>query len=152
MTRKEFVRRLRQTAKRANGYINPLPEEPDSELDAAERKLGFALPPILRYIYKHAGEDFFSLSYSVEQYLKWLPASEPKAANSWPEKLLPLSDEGDSIWLCLDCKHRSVPVLRYRGDFGPDSPDEECFEHVSPSFVEYLRAFISREEGGYCAE
>jgi len=55
MTRKEFVRKLRNSARRADGYVNPLLEDADRELDAAEKQLGFALPPIVRFIYEHAG-------------------------------------------------------------------------------------------------
>jgi hypothetical protein len=58
MTRKEFARALRQSFRRQYGYINPLPEDADERLDAVEARLGFALPPSVRFIFKHAGEDF----------------------------------------------------------------------------------------------
>ena len=45
-----------------------------------------------------------------------------RAAEGAARKVLPLSEEGDCIWLCLDCRRRVASVLQYRGDYGPDMP------------------------------
>ena len=144
MTPKEFARRLRRELRRSSGHVNPLPEDADEQLAVAEREIGFRLPPVLRFIFKHAGQDFFSPEWSVEHYAKL--RQEPV----WPDKLLPLAEEGCGIWLCLDCSRKAAPVIRWRGDLESENhTGPPNLEHVAPSFVEWLRGQISREEGGY---
>src|SRR5262245_25468285 len=97
MTRKQFARLLRQNFRRRYGYLNPLPEDADQRLDAVEARLDFALPTMVRFIYKHAGEDFVTPEWSAEEYLKW------RKNPAWPERIVPLAEDGCGIWYCLDC-------------------------------------------------
>lgn len=143
MTRNEFVRALRKHFRRQHGYLNSLPEDADERLDAVEASLWFALPPVARFVYKYAGEDFISPEWSAKQYRRW--CSDPK----WPRRLVPLVEEGCGIWLCLDCSRRRVPVLKWRGDYATEGTDDLHFEHQSPSFVEWLRRQLPREGNSY---
>jgi hypothetical protein len=143
MTRNEFARKLRKALHRKYGHVNPLPEEAGGDLEDAEARLGFPLPGIVRFIYKKAGVDFFSPEWSAKTYLEM--RSEPK----WPERMVPIADEGCGIWLCLDCSRKQAPVLHFRGD---ELPGDLVFEHAAPSFVEYLRGELPRSEGGYAKD
>ena len=69
MTRKEFAQALLKSFRRQYGYLNPLPEDADDRLNAVEARLGFALPPMVRFVYKHAGEDFVNPEWSADEYL-----------------------------------------------------------------------------------
>ena len=99
---------MRRNFHRTCGYLNRLPEETDEELDGLEVKLGFALPRIVRFVYKQAGEDFITPRWSVETCLKW------QTELKWPEKMVPLAEEGCGNWLCLDCsrKQRGGQIAR----------------------------------------
>jgi hypothetical protein len=139
MTRKEFARSLRKWFRQQNGYVNPLPEDADHTLDAVEAKLGFQLPRMVRFVFKHIGEDFINPEWSADEYAKLRDDGE------WPERMLPLTEEGCGIWLCLDCSHTVAPVIRWRGDYANEGEDELVFEHASPSFAEFLRSQLPRE-------
>ncbi|WP_439632231.1 SMI1/KNR4 family protein [Gemmata sp.] len=132
MTRKEFARALRKQFRRRRGHLNPLPEDAEERLDAVEHRLGFTLPADVRFIFTHAGEDFIAPEESVEQNVRL--RDDPQ----WPERMLVFAEEGCGIWLCIDCNHEAAPVLRWRGDYIKDAADPPIFEHVSPSFLDWL--------------
>ena len=137
MTRREFARALRKSFLRRHGHLAPLPEDADGRLGAVEARLGFALPPVVRFAYKHAGEDFVDPEWSAGEYLRW-------REGGWPERVLPLAEEGCGVWLCVDCSHKLAPVLRWRGDLAPEGNDA-AFEHESASFAEWLRGLLARD-------
>lgn len=128
MTPSQFARLLRKRFRRRYGYINRLPEDTQARLEAVERRLGFGLPPVVRFIFEHAGEDFINPEWSAEHYGKW--RNDP----AWPERMVPLVEDGCGIWLCLDCSQKQAPVLKWRGDEATDESEELVFEHESPSF------------------
>ena len=143
MTRREFARLLRRSHHRRYGSVTPLPRDPDAQLARAEAALGFALPPIVRTIFEHAGADFVDLDWPVARYRAW--AAEP----GWPPGLLPYLEEGCGDYLCLDCSREHAPVLRWRGgDSDEAEPDRLIFERVASSFVAYLRGRLPKDRGG----
>jgi hypothetical protein len=137
MTRKEFARSLRRQFRQEFGFINPLPEDADELLDSVEAQLGFTLPPIVRFIYKYAGEDFVNPEWSAQEYLKW------NRDGKWPDRLLPLVEAGCGLWLCLDCTQKQVPVVMWRGDYAAGGVNDLIFEPESPSYVDWLREKVS---------
>ena len=140
MTRKEFARRLRKQFRRQHGYINPLPEDAVELLDGVEARFGFALPPIVRFVYQYAGEDFVSPEWSAEKYLEF--RADPK----WPQRMVPLAEEGCGIWLCVDCSQKQAPVMMYRGDYTTEESDDPVFEHEASSFAEWLRKDLPADD------
>lgn len=170
MTRREFAKKLRQRFRRMNGYVNPLPEDADDRLALAESTLGFALPAIVCSVFRYAGEDFINPEWSVEKYLSWRRdprrgirehrdgqpenrciIAEPVIGRRpvWPVYLMPIAEEGCGIWICVDCSRKQAPVISYRGDYMTGDTMELPLEHVSPSYVEWLRNRIPRDDGGY---
>jgi len=58
--------------------------------------------------------------------------------------MVPLALEGCGIWLCLDCSHKTAPVVRWRGDYAFEGADDLVFEHESPSFAVWLQGRLRR--------
>ena len=146
MTRKEFAKKLRRQFRRVNGYINPLPDDAKERLKTAESGLGFAWPGVVRFVFKHAGEDSVNPEWSAEKYVAFCRDAE------WPEKMVPLVEEGCGIWLCLDCSRKQAPVFRYRGDLWTKESPELVFEAETPTFVEWLRGQLPRADEGYAKD
>ena len=100
------------------------PPPTSEQLEAAEERLGFPLPALLRRVYLEVGNGGFGPGYgllglptsqaaadqsSVGKYtaLRLLPSKPP-----WPEKLIPLCEWGCGIASYLDCSRPGVPVVR----------------------------------------
>lgn len=104
-----------------------------SEIEGAERRLGFSIPPLLRSIYLEIGNggfgpglggriigvdrgyasDFGTLVETYEQ----LKGDQESEGNQWKDGLLPFCTWGCNIFSCVDCTAPDYPVYQFE-DFG----------------------------------
>ena len=108
------------------------------QIAAAEKKLGFAIPELLRQIYQQVGNGGFGPGYgifglptSAEDEKKslvsqYLMLHKLQTNPSWPVRLLPLCDWGCGIASYLDCSHPEAPVVRMDSNM----PKEDVVERV----------------------
>jgi hypothetical protein len=131
----------------------------ESDVQEAERRLGFSLPPLLRRLYLEIsngdfGDAFlpliyppgFRVSYPTETVVSmhWTPPSlEEQAAMAqagaeyfayWPEKVLIVCDHGCNMYSCVDCSKPEFPVLYFDGNAG-----EGVFALEAPSLNAWFR-------------
>lgn len=131
------------------------PPLPESELQRAEKLLGFELPPLLRELYAGVADGGYNrmLGLLVPQslvdpddpcivttYLAWtaeLPPGEPP----WPMDLLPIAYHGGDTYDCIDCSQPELPVIRFdpveEPYFGPAS-----FRPVAESFAIWWQEWL----------
>jgi hypothetical protein len=109
----------------AEPYPSALPEE----IADAEAQLGFHLPPLLRRVYEIANgslgpgvqgllpiamcDETLVTVYRIRVDSEYVPKpGEPGFGQlPWPQRLLPISDWGDAIWSCLDCRSDDGPIV-----------------------------------------
>jgi SMI1/KNR4 family protein SUKH-1 len=84
------------------------PPAPEETLTAAERSLGFALPPGLRRLYLEVADGGFgpgggllSIAAAVDRYRSLQTGDELPRGRAWPANLLPIQD-ADPGCECLD--------------------------------------------------
>lgn len=111
----ELIERVRRRV-RADG-CNRRPVPP-AELERAEARLGFPLPPTLRAIYLNVADGGFGPGYGllplldaeagvagesvVELYLSFCLPDPDDSEWHWPQCLLPINDWGCAIRSCVD--------------------------------------------------
>jgi hypothetical protein len=135
-----------------------IPSEPP-DFASDERRLGFALPPLMKQIYKEIGNGGFGPGYGLIGVSNRVPdydgrivpanyelfrASSTDEPNwNWPEGLLPVCDWGCAIRSCVDC---ADPNFRMR-IFDPNVHDgddwADSFFEESPSFKTWIAAWAS---------
>jgi len=132
-------------------------EPPDFASD--ESRLGFALPPLMKRIYKEIGNGGFGPGYGLIGLSNGVPNYDGRTAPEiyeslrgsstdepnwkWPERLLPLCDWGCAISSCVDC---ADPDFRIR-IFDPNVHDgddwADSFFEESPGFETWITAWAS---------
>jgi hypothetical protein len=132
-------------------------EPPDYASD--ERRLGFALPPLMKRIYIEIGNGGFGPAYGLiglsngvpdcdgmtapELYELFRGSSTDEPNWKWPEGLLPVCDWGCAIRSCIDC---TDPNFRMRL-FDPNVHDgddwADSFFEESSSFEAWITAWAS---------
>lgn len=135
---------------------------------AAERKLGFPFPELLREIYTKIGNGGFGPAYGfiglqggaidefrrslVRVYQDMKQYQEDSLLWCWPERLLPVCRLGCGMWSCLDCKRATVPVFIFDPNNLQSDPDDEdetrlrwanSFWFESRSFTAWLDAWLN---------
>lgn len=131
----------------------------DREMAAAEYRLGFRLPRLLRAIYgeianggfgesggflglvggvtNEAGQDSVSL---YESYREADPGDEHW---HWPEGLLPVCHLGCGMYHCVQCLDEALPVIWFEPNpHARGGPWDDSFFPFSPSLREYLSAWL----------
>src|SRR5262245_16217346 len=110
-----------------SGAASPHPPLSPETIAAAERQLGFALPPTLRALYARVGHGGFGPAYgllglvggarqeegldAVGVYQRSRRPSPGDPHWTWPEGLLPLVHLGCAMFLCVDCSDTSGMVV-----------------------------------------
>jgi hypothetical protein len=138
-----------------NTAYRPLSE---TDLNEAERQLGFALPDLLRKIYCEVGDGGFGPGYGfyrllegtdefpdetvVQLYTSFRELDPEDPSWSWPEKLLPLLDWGCAIRSCVHCSDPTLPVFR----FDPNSGSIAVFSTEGYSFENWLEAWLDGKD------
>ena len=131
----------------------------DREIAAAESRLGFRLPRLLRAIYGEISNGGFGESYgflglvggplnedgldSVSLYESYRQADPGDVFWHWPEGLLPVCDLGCAMYHCVQCLHEGSPVVWFEPNPHADgSPWDDSFIPFAPSLREYLSAWL----------
>ena len=141
----------------------PLPAPASEEqLNAAERRLGFALPPLLRRVYAEVanggvgpGPGMLGVKggqpndhgKTVEDlYAEMLEAVQENRRWVWPAGLLPIVDHSGT-YVCVDATapHRIVEFdFEELDEEGRDGGWSRAFSDVAASFEEWLAAWLAR--------
>lgn len=118
-----------------------LPPASEAQIAAAEARLGFRLPALLRQLYRQVGNGGFGPGYG----LRGVPTSPEDEGKSvvglypgvprWPQGLLPVCDWGCGITSYLDCLHPEAPVIR----LDPNMPKADVAGRV-PAAMHFARA------------
>lgn len=150
---------LIETIRRNTQLSSALPPLTESEVQEAERRLGFRLPSLLHRLYLEVSNGDFGVGcmplilprgvpnpHSAETVvsLHWAPYSaEERAAMEkagagyfahWPEKVLIFCDHGCNMYSCVDCSKPELPVLYFDGNMG-----EGVFALEAPSLHVWFR-------------
>jgi hypothetical protein len=141
---------------------SPLPAPATAaELDAAESRLGFPLPPQVRRVYAtianggfgpgsglvgigggHPGFHSGARTWFCDDKYTTL-RSNPQIR--WPPRVLPVCDWGCFIYCCIDASHPDAPMLRMLGDALYDAPPL-AFTPMDCTFSQWLQAWVSGED------
>ena len=113
------------------------PSVSDGVVAAAEKELGFALPPLLKRIYIEIGNGGFGPGYglyglsanvgeddypeALEAIYAALRAEPPQGFSSWPEGLIPLCTWGCAIDSYVDCTDAKYAVSVF-------NPETHCLD------------------------
>jgi hypothetical protein len=130
-----------------------------AEVDAAERALGFPIPPLLRRLYTEVGNGGFGPKYGLEGVPTVPPApgradivalyeqySEPPPETpvfQWPRGLVPLIGGGCLYVECVDCLQPPHAVVLFDGnDCDWERPAAASLKPVAASLVERLETWL----------
>lgn len=119
-------------------------------VDRAEGELGFPLPADLRRLYLEVGDGGFGPSAgllsigAVAARYRSLAAEVPRTQR-WPDRLLPLVDDG-SVIVALDASSEAGPVRSWDpdglGERSGDAAWRRSFEDVAPSLAAWLEGWL----------
>lgn len=134
----------------------------EAQLAAAERQLGFGLPPLLRRLYAEVANGGFGPGPGIlgvkggqkndhgktveDLYAEMLEAVQENRRWIWPPGLLPIVDES-GVYVCVDAAppHRVVEFdFEELDEEGHDGGWSRAFRDASPSFEEWLTAWLAR--------
>lgn len=128
------------------------------QIAAAEKRLGFALPELLREIYMRVGNGGFGPGYgfigiergatddlgrTVEQIYERALHSQPRNLNQpWPQNLLPCCYYGCAIYFCVDCSSPRAPVHYFEPNLRGDGPFGAVLQLQCESLEACLRSWL----------
>ena len=137
------------------------PVSPD-ELSAAERQLGFQLPPLLCKLYLYVGNGGFGPGFGllglnskgarnyhmnlVDWYLERVNTTHPDYP-PWPRQLITICDWGDGITSELDWTKPDYSVYRFNGDLYEEGPFEDVMRLEAVSLRGWLEDWIGTTLG-----
>ena len=141
---------------RLKGDAIPLSER---DIAAAESRLSFRLPPLLRAIYGEVANGGFGEAYgflglvggplnengldSVSLYESYREADPADEYWHWPEGLLPVCHLGCGMYQCVQCLDDALPVIWFEPNPHEEAtPWDDSFIPFSPSLREYLSAWL----------
>ena len=156
LERRKAAGKLRADDSLLKGDTTPLS---DQDIAAAESRLGFRLPRLLRAIYREISNGGFGESYgflglvggalnedgldSVSLYESYRQADPDDAHWSWPEGLLPVCQLGCAMYHCVQCLDDASPVVWFEPNpHEQGSSWDRSFIRFSPSLREYLSAWL----------
>jgi hypothetical protein len=113
----DLLRRVRLRA--ADEDCTAAPATPE-EVAAAEAALGFALPPLLRRLYREVGNGGFGPGYALlpltgdgRTAVAEYGPPEDFPHEDRPRGVLPVLDWGCGMYMAVDCLDPAAPVLLY---------------------------------------
>jgi hypothetical protein len=141
---------------------NLFPCVSEDQIQAAERRLGFALPPPLRDVYTRVGNGGFGPAYgligveggakddlgrTVEEIYKafW----RPRVSDSfwyWPVKLLPFCYYGCAIYFCVHCSSPGAPVYIFDPNVRGEGPWAKALDLQFGSLAEWFESWLRGDE------
>ena len=129
-----------------------------SEMELAEKKLGFRLPSLLRALYLQIGNGGFGPGYGligldergagnyhinlVDGYIEGVNFMHPDYP-PWPKQFLVICNWGDNITSVLDWAATQCPVYRFNGDRYAAGPFESAMDFESPSLQTWLEDWLN---------
>lgn len=134
----ERIRRLLAGGVRPDRADAACPPAAEEVLRRAERTIGHPLPPFLRRVYSEVGNggacmellgvvDGESACFTEEEddtadrYYEWWRAGDPSMPEwRWPEFLLPISDVGCGMKLCVRCDDERAKLVRFEAGGSTD--------------------------------
>lgn len=127
----------------------------EAELAAAEKSLGFPLPPVLRELYLHVGNGGFGPGFGVmgindngllDSVLSYHVVSAYQGYGKpsknylpWPAQHVPFCYWGEAIYSVVNCRQAPYPV--FMADFAnlrPHQPIEKAFFPHNDSLAAWL--------------
>ena len=144
--------------------VTPLPAvASEAQLAAAERQLGFELPPLLRRLYAEVANGGFGPGAGIlgiaggwatdrrqtveDLYSEMLDAAQENRHWVWPGGLLPIVDRSGA-YACVDAgtaPHRMVEFdFEELDEEGSDSGWSRAFRDVAPSFEGWLADWANK--------
>lgn len=140
------------------------PPATGAQIEAAETRLGFALPPLLRRIYSEIGNGGFGPGYGlfplsgraddpsghdgygvVDLYFSFRYRYSP-LGQRWAERLLPICHWGCSYFSYLDCAVPLTPVISLAEDNHGDGPWGCAINLHAQSFEDWMRRWLDGED------
>jgi len=104
----------------------PIPPVSAGALQSAERAIGFALPELLRAVYREVANGGFGPQYGIvgtkggaapdgrtlETCCRNMMKLEKENPTwRWPVHLLPIASYGCGVWSCVDCEYQKLPMI-----------------------------------------
>ena len=156
LKRRKAAGELRADCGLPKGDTTPLS---DHDVAAAESRLGFRLPPLLRAIYGGISNGGFGESYgflglvggalneggldSVSLYESYRQAYPDDEFWQWPEGLLPVCHLGCAMYHCVQCLDETSRVVWFEPNpHEQGSPWDSSFIPFSASLGEYLSSWL----------
>lgn len=127
------------------------PASPDV-IAADERYLGFALPPLLKRLYREIGNGGFGPGYGLIGLTGGVPddigAPAPRRYRrlrmgglfgAWPEKLLPICQwHSSDVMSCIDCSRPGFPIRLFDASARWHGTWADAFFDECDSFDEWI--------------
>ncbi|QMU74620.1 SMI1/KNR4 family protein [Streptacidiphilus sp. PB12-B1b] len=144
-----LVQRVRVRAEQEAG---PLPPRlGGDEVAAAERELGFTLPPLLRSLYCEIANGGYGPEYqllpltgggrtAVGEYRAEYEREDPDGPR-WPRGVLPVLDWGCGMYAAVDCTRPEAPVLLFEPN-GFSGNWAHAWYQDAPSLDRWLTAWL----------
>jgi hypothetical protein len=151
-----FLRdQLAERSTRAEDGSAVFPVATPAEVRAAERKLGFKLPPLLKRVYLEVGNGgrrlgpgygLLGLPGGYDNHGGWdiVKSSQEMAADlSWWDRMICACDWGCCQLSCVDCGDPDFTVYRWDGNefderTDHDEPSDELWQVEADSLAEWL--------------
>lgn len=138
------------------GDTSPLNEH---EVAVAECQLGFAIPPLLRLIYREITNGGFGDAYGflglvngsvnedgndiISLYDAYRQPDSTDPHWNWPSGLLPLCHLGCAMYHCVDCNTPPFPVIWFEPNPHENGqPWDDSFIPFCPSLAQYLCCWL----------
>jgi hypothetical protein len=161
----QAIRTRATDATRATDGVDAIPPKVHpvafpSQVDNAERALGFKLPEILKALYLRVGNGGYGPGYGfvglpggatddtgknlVDLYTTYTAADPDDPHWHWPVRLLPVAHLGCAMYACLDCSAPESPVVWFEPNPHVDGESwTDSFIPMAPSVSEWLRAWLA---------
>jgi hypothetical protein len=140
---------------RSNGVSSVMPVASSEEIAAAEAKLGFELPPLLKRIYREIGNGgchlgpgygLLGLPGGYDNDDGWdiiKTSNEVSKGLDWWHRIIVVCDWGCCRLSCVDCSDDDFTVYRWDGNAFDDStdsedPSDELWSIESDTFNEWI--------------
>jgi hypothetical protein len=128
------------------------------QIQVAEAKVGFSLPPLLRDVYMRVGNGGFGPAYGLIGIEGGAPDDlgrtvegiyeafwRPRLSDCfwfWPDKLLPFCYDGCGIYFCVHCSSEGAPVYLFEPNIRGNGPWGKVLELQSVSLAEWFESWL----------
>ena len=128
------------------------------QIQAAERRLGFELPQVLRDVYTRVGNGGFGPAYGLigieggavddlgqtveELYDSFCRPRISDSSWSWPATLLPFCYYGCAIYFCVHCSSAGAPVYVFEPNIRGDGPWGRVLDLQFGSLAEWFESWL----------